>query len=42
MEGDKMFLLWHTLLIIGFLGVAFILGFLTGKRYGKINSTKIP
>jgi hypothetical protein len=31
----------HTLLIICFLGVAFILGFLTGKRYGKINLTKI-
>jgi len=32
-----MFLLWHTLLIIGFLGISFILGFLMGKKYGKIN-----
>ncbi len=36
-----MFLLWHTLLIIGFLGIAFTLGFLMGEKYGKVNTTKI-
>ena len=36
-----MFLLWHTLLIIGFLGIAFILGFITGKKYGETNTSKI-
>jgi len=36
-----MFLLWHTILIIGFLGISFVLGFLTGKKHGKVSFTKI-
>ena len=27
-----MFIIWHTLLIVGFLAVAFFLGYLTGKQ----------
>jgi len=36
-----MFLIWHTLLIVGFLGIAFLLGFKLGEKSGKISTTKI-
>ena len=32
-----MFIIWHTLLVTGFIAVAFVLGFLLGKKNGKIN-----